>query len=296
MCAARFSGFRKSDAGQFFSTAMRILFEHIMDTLSPEEMVSRSSWFTDERDHGKPTRGQRIKFAIQGGFLDAFVIDELKVDPRPLQKRLLITFEKLSDQVHCRENSIIRNSSDQNAMAGSTLSAMADFLDAVQECRAAVLRPVAEALDEAAVEVLVREGLEEVDELASHCHLDEVYVGSISVHEIGSFTITYRVTGSVAVILQFGSNSDVKRGDGAEVEQSFPFQCDIEVLLEDPWNLVAAESKVSVDTSEGVCDVTRRVGINISIVSTRLSDDCDFLKYTPTLGKTGKTCCQPVQA
>lgn len=29
----------------FFSTAMRILFEHVMDTLAPEDQVVRASWF-----------------------------------------------------------------------------------------------------------------------------------------------------------------------------------------------------------------------------------------------------------
>src|SRR6266404_3088601 len=57
----------------FFSTALRTLFEHLMDTLAPNDAVVRSSWYKSERDDGKPTRGQRIAFAIQGGFAEEFV-------------------------------------------------------------------------------------------------------------------------------------------------------------------------------------------------------------------------------
>jgi hypothetical protein len=46
-----------------FSTAIRILLEHIMDTLAPNDEVPRSKWFTPETASGRPTRGQRIVFA-----------------------------------------------------------------------------------------------------------------------------------------------------------------------------------------------------------------------------------------
>jgi hypothetical protein len=95
----------------FFSTGMRILFEHLMDTLSPEGEVVRASWFKPERDDGKPTRGQRIVFAIQGGLSETFVKEELKVDLPPLRKRLQTAFGELSKHVHGSEDTIIRDQS-----------------------------------------------------------------------------------------------------------------------------------------------------------------------------------------
>jgi hypothetical protein len=89
----------------------------------------------------------------------------------------------------------------------------------------------------------------EVDELATHHYIQEIYVADTTVHAIGPETITYRSTGSIDVILQFGSNSDVARGDGAELEQSFPFSCDIEIPLLDPWDLGLAETRYGVDVS-----------------------------------------------
>ena len=234
----------------FFSTAMRILFEHMMDTLSPNDEVMRSSWFKPERESGKPTRWQRIIFAIQGGLPEAFVMQELKVYPFPLRKRLLEAIDELSKHVHGRENTVINDRDEQDAMAEITVAAVRAFLDAVSDSRSAVLEPIAEALDEAAIDALLSETLGEVDELASHYSLEEVYVDRVVVHTIGVDTITYRATGSVAVVLQWGSNSDVRRGDGAELEQSFPFHCDIELPLDDPWNLDLAETTYGVDTRE----------------------------------------------
>jgi hypothetical protein len=232
----------------FFSTAMRILFEHMMETLSPPDQVILSSWFKAERENGKPTRWQRIVFAIQGGLSERFVRETLQVDPLPLRKRLLATIDELSKQVHGRENTIIFDRGAQDASAKAAVAAMAAFLDAMHDCRAAMLEPIAEALDAATVDTLVSDTIAEVDELASHHSLEEVYVDRVTVHAIGLDSITYRATGSVAVILQWGSNSDVARGDGIELDQSFSFYCDIEVPLSDPWDLDFAEVTPCVDT------------------------------------------------
>jgi Predicted pPIWI-associating nuclease len=49
----------------FFSTAMRILFEHMMGTLAPEDQVIRSSWFKRQKgENDRPKRRERIVFAI----------------------------------------------------------------------------------------------------------------------------------------------------------------------------------------------------------------------------------------
>jgi hypothetical protein len=233
----------------FFSSAMRILFEHMMDTLAPSDQVIQSSWFKrEEGESDKPTRSERILFAIQGGLSDEFVQQELQIDTLPLRSRLLSTIDELSKHIHGRGNTIIRDQSAQDEIASATVAAMGAFLDALRECRAAVLEPIAEALDNAAVDALITDTLSDVDEIASHYSLDEVNVGDAVVHSIGPENIIYRVTGSVAVTLQWGSNSDVRRGDGIELAESFPFYCDIEVPLSEPWGLDFAEVTYGVDT------------------------------------------------
>ena len=233
----------------FFSTAIRILFEHIMDTSSPEDQVIKTCWFKPERTDDRPTRWQRVIFAIQGGLSETFVGEELKVDVLPLRKRLLDSVNELSKHVHGRENTIIRIQSEQDMVVKRMVAEMGAFLDALHECREAVLTPIAEALDGAAVDALMSETIMAVDELATHHSVDEIYTDSATVHTIGADSVTYRATGEVEVTLQWGSNSDVRQGDGAEAAQSFPFQCEFQVPIDDPWNLDFAKVTCGVDTS-----------------------------------------------
>ena len=130
-----------------------------------------------------------------------------------------------------------------------SVSATAAFLDTLEDCRKAVFTPVAAALDNAAVDVIMSDSLIEVDELATHFSLDDVYVEDITVAAIGAHTLTYVVAGSAEVTLQWGSNLDLHAGDGAEASQSFPFRCELTVPVEAPWDLRRAQSKCLVDTS-----------------------------------------------
>jgi hypothetical protein len=234
----------------FFSTAMRILFEHMMDTLVPIDAVMQCAWYKPEKEDGKPTRGQRITYTIQGGLSADFVIGQLHVDPKPLRRRLLDAVDECSKQIHAREYSVITDAGEQDAMAAAPIAAVEGLLDALHFCRRAVLEPIMESLDEAAVDTLLNESLVEVDELATHWSLQDVYIDETVVHAIGPDTVTYRSTGSIDVILQFGSNSDVRNDMGAELPQTFPFTCDIIVPLDDPWDLSLAETRCGVDVSE----------------------------------------------
>ena len=234
----------------FFATSMRILFEHLMDTLAPCCKVQTCAWFKTEKKDGRPTRRQRITYAIQGGFTDAFVNDELKVDPEPLKKTLLTAIDALSKHIHGRETTTIREHDVQDRFAEATLDEMEAFLDAMHACREAVLLPVAKELDAAAVDTLLSETIQEVDLLASHHSIEDICVDKVVVKDIDPHTVKFRATGSISVILQWGSNSDRRRGDGAELPESFPFWCDITLPIDNPWDLHYAETEYEVDTSD----------------------------------------------
>ncbi len=233
----------------FFSTAMRILFEHMMDTLAPINSVMRCAWFKPEKEDGKPTRAQRINYAIQGGLLDSFVAERLQINPGPLRKRLLDAVDECSKQVHAREHTVVVIPSEQETLAEATIAAVKALLDVMNSCRAAIVDQIAESLDNVAVDALLTETILEVDELSTHHFIQDLSVDRVVVDTIGPDNIIYKSSGSIEVILQYGSNSDVRNDIGAEIRQTFPFYCDIEVSLSDPWNLEDAELRYGVDVS-----------------------------------------------
>ncbi|MBK1695657.1 hypothetical protein [Rhodovibrio salinarum] len=234
----------------FFATSMRMLFEHLMDTLASHDDVQTCAWFQPASDTAKPTRRQRITYAIQGGLTDTFVTQKLDVDPEPLKGALTRAVDALSKHVHGRQNTVITDPAEQDRFVAATLRDMEAFLDAIRDCREAVLDPIAEELDGAAVQALLCETILAIDELATHHAIEEIYVAEIRVNDIDAHAVTYRATGSISVVLQWGSNSDMRRGDGAELPQDFPFWCDISTPIAAPWDLWFAEVNYGVDTRQ----------------------------------------------
>ena len=215
----------------FFATSMRIFFEHLMDNLAPPEKVQECTWFRPENDAGRPTRRQRITYAIQGGFTDKLLRDEFHVDPEPHKEDLLNAVDTLNKHIHGREGTIITEHDEQDRFVSATLDEMKEFLGIVQSCRDAVWPPIADKLSKAVFSELLEETIESIDLLANLHMLDEACVEKIVVRDIGPDEVIFRTTGSLAVTLVHGSASERRRGQGDEWPESFPFWGDISVPI-----------------------------------------------------------------
>lgn len=232
-----------------FATASRMLLEHLMGTLAPREEVEECWWYEAPTDTDGPTRAQRIRYCFRGGLSDAFVHDELGLDPKPLEAKLVRAYGALSKHVHGRAETVVEDKAVQDREAATIVTAIGGFLAGYRNARSVLLEPLGESLDSNAVDALLSETILNVDELASHHSVEDVYVHETRVEAIGATSIRYKATGSVDVVLQWGSNSDLRNGDGAESEQSFPFVCTFEVPVETPHDLDNAEVEWGVDTS-----------------------------------------------
>lgn len=237
-----------------FSTAIRMLFEHVMGTLAPDSDVEACSWYAPIKDTNKPVRAQRIHYWLQGGLSDIWLKNNLGLDPSPLRARLLKAFNDLSKHVHGRADTIVQDPGKQETEATAIVIAVEELLNAYHDCRTALIEPLVDALDEAAIEDLLSETIQAIDELASHHNVEEIYTACTDVVLIGPDFVRYRATGTVSATLQWGSNSDMRRGDGTEIEESFPFQCLFDVPIDDPRNLNHAEIVSGVDTSNWYSD------------------------------------------
>lgn len=255
-----------------FSTAIRMLFEHVMGTLAPDADVEACPWYAPVDGQDKPVRAQRIQYWLQGGLSDDYLESDLGLVPDALRKRLLKAFNNLSKHVHGRANTLVRDPGEQETEAEATVSAVAELLHAYHDCRTALIEPLVEGLDEGAIDSLLSETIQSIDELASHHTIEEIYTDKTEVAAIGPDVVRYRASGTVSVTLQFGSNSDLRRGDGAELDDSFPFECLFDVPLDDPRDLSQAEVVSGVDTSSWYGDDWRDDGREIDVDVSAIPD------------------------
>ncbi|MCW6537654.1 hypothetical protein [Sphingomonas lycopersici] len=232
-----------------FSAAIRIFLDHVMDALAPREQVEACRWFEPVEGQDKPVRKARLTYALIGG-LTVDQVDELTgIDVKPLINEVIAAYSALNKHVHGREDTIVRDLGEQDAIAHDVLGALADLLEAQRDYRDEIVRGIADALQSEAVQAFTTETVGEIDILAAHHTIDWVGIDERWVVGITASHVEYEITGSVGVTLLYGSGSDRRRGDGAEMADEFPIGMRFRAPVETPVDLGAAEITSEVDTS-----------------------------------------------
>lgn len=237
-----------------FAYAMRELSRHVLHRLAPSEGVLKCSWYKNlTQNENGITRVQRAIYATQGGLSDKFVRDALNIDPSDAHRSLRDAIDRLSRFTHVEKEVFDLSADTVDKLSGEITSAFSGFAAVIQDCRSRIIEGLEEAIHESTVSEVLSDSLPAVDEIATHFSLEEVYVDSAEVTDITHDTIHLLARGTLGVTLQWGSNSDIRRGEGAELDESFPFTCALTCTINDdlsPEDLEVLEDSLMVDTRE----------------------------------------------
>ncbi len=233
-----------------YSYAMRELTRHILHRLAPDKNVLNCDWYKNETDKDNGiTRKQRAYYAVQGGLHDLYVQNTLGLEVEDIHKDLVKAINKLSKFTHIEPKVFGMPDADVDASVNETTEAVNGFLATISDCRRLIIDSLWEKIDSAVIDEALRETILAIDELATHHFIDEVYADKIEIFEINHEFIMFRVNGSIGCELQWGSNSDLRRGDGAVLTQSYPFTCKLISPVYEPEAIETIEDSLGVDTS-----------------------------------------------
>lgn len=233
-----------------FSNAMRELTRHVLHRLAPDESILKCSWYKNEID--KPngiTRKQRSYYAVQGGLEDIFIEGTLGLEVDDIHKNLINSINKLSKFTHIEPKTFNLPEGDVDKLVKETISAVYEFLQLISECQRSIIEALWKHIDTAIIEETLRETIQSLDELATHHYIDEVYIDKVVIYSINHEHIQFSAIGTIGCELQWGSNSDLRRGDGVIIPKSFPFSCKLISLVTQPNSIDIVEGTLVVETS-----------------------------------------------
>lgn len=210
--------------GNLFAGAMRELVTHVLHTLAPDRDVAACDWYALQKDTKGPTRAQRAAYITHGGLLPKFVKDQLGLDPKETSKPLIEAMDRLNRLTHVKRETVLSDGGEIRRLAADALDALLELFSSARECRGEVERELSSYVDQAVLDRLIGDVVQELDELSTHTQIDEHQSEDIEVIEIGPTEISFEVTGTVYVTLLYGSGSDRRRGDGAEIDDSYPYR------------------------------------------------------------------------
>lgn len=235
-----------------FAYSIRELSRHFLLNLAPDDQVKESCWFKIETTDKKPTRHQRIKYAVQGGISDdileswGFDIDEL----HDTIKEVKDVIDKLSKYTHINPEVFDIDDLDVERNARRVLNSFISLVETIESYRENLKEFLDGNIEEHMVVSLVSNFFENIDQLAHRYSVEYCEVSDYHISEINAHEIIVDVSGDLHVTLEYGSRKERREGDGLDLEECFPFETKIryEISEDFPSEKHAIED-YDVDTS-----------------------------------------------
>ena len=208
-----------------FAYAARELTRHFLKRLAPDSEVLGAPWFKVENraKPNEPTRSQRIKYAIQGYLNDKYLRDELNLDLMEVSKNLKKSIDDLCKYTHVNPGTFDVEEATIIDVSHNIIEDMLRFFMTVTDAKLQVMNAVYACINEEMASQFYIETNEELDILSSHYDVLGYLITTLSQQAKDDSTITMRADGVVRVRLQYGSDGDMRRGNGLETIVKFPF-------------------------------------------------------------------------
>lgn len=233
-----------------FCAGYRELVRHVLSDLAPDAEIKACTWYIpDKTSRTGITRAHAISYVLQGGLLSIYVTDTLEIDVLEEKKELISAINNLNKYTHVNEGTFGIDASRASAEAALAIDSLSSVLELANQCRAQLARALEAQIHEKVVALAISETIGAIDELATHHCVDEINVEEVTVTRVGSEFIHLRASGTIGVELQWGSNGDLRRGEGMTGNETFLFSCELQSHVEDPVELEVIEGTLCVDTS-----------------------------------------------
>jgi len=243
-----------------FCAGFRELIRHVLSDLAPDAEIKACAWYEpDKSSKSGITRAHAMTYVIQGGLPHKYVADVLKLDVSDERRALIAAVNLLNKYTHVNASTFDTDVADASEKAERATRALGNVLTLANQCRSELASALQETIQNEVVELAISEMVDSIDGLASHHCVENIDVEEVSITKVDSEYIHIQASGTIGVELQWGSNSDVRRGGGAVGNDSFPFTCDLLCHVDTPDDVAVVENTLCVDTSswwEGYYDET----------------------------------------
>lgn len=233
LCEAAFDNLQTKSKLRFnnFAYSIRELSRHILHRLAPSNDVQRCSWYKPTKNEKGViviTRADRIKYAIYGGFdnnaLSAMGLNGYIDNAR---KNLLASIDSLSKYTHINKDTFDVSDSETSELVNNVIGSFNGFVDCMNDIRQQVVACLEAEINQEILSATIYETYSDIDILSTHSSIENYCIDSITVDDITSQEVVLKVSGSVDVRLQYGSDGDQRRGDGYVTNMDIPYEASV---------------------------------------------------------------------
>lgn len=207
-----------------FSYVMRELLDIVLCRLANDDVVTKAYWYKQENESRKVTRKQRLKYLIQGIYNDFYftTLLNLNIEERinNLNKFMSST---LSKHTHITEKVFNYSNEQIEKFLLDSESTINNFIIIIDDLKKEISDKLLDFLYDSVEQAFLNETYSDLDILSTHTEVECWDVENISSININNNVISGIISGTVYVNLLYGSDRERRIGDGAEMEDAYPF-------------------------------------------------------------------------
>lgn len=241
-----------SNPARFANTGnlLRELHREFLADVAPDDQVKQAPWFVSEpTSKTGVTRRHRIEFAIFRNLRKSDFPASFAEQADGIAVQLLKEIDKLSGYTHVTEGVLKKEMSDAGPVFASVMQAFLMLISAVESARILVEEDVTAEIQPHLDELFTQDFFDELDILSSHTRPQGACDIEITKITFDETAIQFEGSGGVECDLQWGSDGDVRRGDGAESSATFPFTFSGRASIGDISTIEIDRNSISIDTS-----------------------------------------------
>lgn len=209
-----------------FAFVIRELIDVLLKNLATDENIENCGWYVEpQNSERKILRCHRIKYIIQGGFLENIFDLMTGINFNDAIGKINKYFrDELSTNVHLTKESL-NYSQEEIIQKSKDFEVIIDeFLSMIRRVRQQIINFLIDEMEMVVNDVFLSETIDDLDILSTHTRIDDVDNIEIEINSISSDEVIGTITGNVYVFLQYGSDREVRTGDGDICEASYPFE------------------------------------------------------------------------
>jgi len=208
-----------------FSYVMRELLDNILNRLAVDDEVIQAPWYFAEQTKRIVTRRQRLKYIIQGHYNDFYFTSLININiDSEIDKLNRLISKILSKHTHITEKTLNYTDVDIEKMLTEFETTIDDFINIIDTLKTTISANLTDFIAEYVDDAFLNETFDDLDILSTHTEVKNWYVEDINSININNNVISGIISGTVFVNLLYGSDRERSLGDGAEMEDSYPFQ------------------------------------------------------------------------
>ena len=187
-----------------------------------------------------------MKYAVQGGLYDSFVDKTLDIDVSDVTKKFKKAIDKLSKFTHINPETFGIKDKEVEKNLHELMINFKSLFKLIDETKQKYDHHLVDLIDKEVLEQMYYNTIKEIDILSTHSSVEGYNINDIDVDDVDLNNVTCKVSGSVEVRLQYGSDGDQRRGDGLVMYNEFPFQSTISAKIDEQLG----EFKIDTDSFE----------------------------------------------